>query len=606
MNAAGPGSSQRAPLLVASRRASHQSSCPRGDHEQHLGRLARAQDASAADRLEVAIRLARERRARLRLARRAGTGAARPRCGPSRGAARRGGSARVGSFGIRPRERAEAAERLLGSVLVELARPRRRPAPRRPSGTPRGLRRTRAPPTPAGRRAGARRRRAAARARRRARPRAQRLELARGRELRQRRRRGERRDERGQPAREVRVEQVPGDDRVRRVRLGLERGAPCLHRIALVRPQAREAEMELDDRDLRVELRELLEAVERPLRPRGERRADLRLERVVLREERRRLVDLPALVERRARARDPAPRRPPGTRARTRAAAVPRAARARSSSPARRPSRRRRRAPPRRRPRRPRPTTAATSKRDPTPGRHRRTIAVEAKAIVPKVMATYRELLAQVRGEIDEISTIEAHERLDSSDEPALRRRPRARRVGRGPHPRRDLHRPRPARAARSRASCPTRRARSSSTARPDRARPSPRRRSRSSATTNVVEPRRRVRRLEAERLRGHDPARPLARAALALQPPPAHPRGRRGRAAAPARRARPPHRRRRARLARVALPRSGRRRHARHRRRGRRRRVEPPAPDRALDRPARRAEGRAPRSGRSRRSTRT
>ena len=31
-------------------------------------------------------------------------------------------------------------------------------------------------------------------------------------------------------------------------------------------------------------------------------------------------------------------------------------------------------------------------------------------------MATYRELLAQVKGEIDEISTIEAHERLESSD----------------------------------------------------------------------------------------------------------------------------------------------------------------------------------------------
>ena len=28
-------------------------------------------------------------------------------------------------------------------------------------------------------------------------------------------------------------------------------------------------------------------------------------------------------------------------------------------------------------------------------------------------MATYRELLAQVRGEIDEISTIEAHDRLE-------------------------------------------------------------------------------------------------------------------------------------------------------------------------------------------------
>ena len=41
-----------------------------------------------------------------------------------------------------------------------------------------------------------------------------------------------------------------------------------------------------------------------------------------------------------------------------------------------------------------------------------------------------------------------------------------------------------------------------------------------------------------------------------------------------------------------LALPRRRGRRHARHRRRGRRRRVEPPAPDRPLDRPARRAEG--------------
>ena len=39
-------------------------------------------------------------------------------------------------------------------------------------------------------------------------------------------------------------------------------------------------------------------------------------------------------------------------------------------------------------------------------------------AIVPKVMATYRELLARVRAEIDEISSIEAHERLDAPDSP--------------------------------------------------------------------------------------------------------------------------------------------------------------------------------------------
>ena len=41
-----------------------------------------------------------------------------------------------------------------------------------------------------------------------------------------------------------------------------------------------------------------------------------------------------------------------------------------------------------------------------------------------------------------------------------------------------------------------------------------------------------------------------------------------------------------------LALPRGRGRRHARHRRRGRRRRDEPPAPDRPLDRAARRAEG--------------
>ncbi len=94
------------------------------------------------------------------------------------------------------------------------------------------------------------------------------------------------------------MEQVAGDDRVRRVGLGVEHRAPRLHRVALVRPETREAEVELDDRDLRIELRELLEAIERRLRPRGERRADLRLERVVLGEEGGRVLDLPLLVER--------------------------------------------------------------------------------------------------------------------------------------------------------------------------------------------------------------------------------------------------------------------------------------------------------------------
>ena len=98
------------------------------------------------------------------------------------------------------------------------------------------------------------------------------------------------------------MEEVPGDDRVRRVRLGVEGRAPGLTRIAVVRPQPREAEVELHDRDLGIELRELLEPVERAVRPLGERRADLRLERVVLGEERARRRECP-----RAR-RAPAPR----------------------------------------------------------------------------------------------------------------------------------------------------------------------------------------------------------------------------------------------------------------------------------------------------------
>ena len=93
------------------------------------------------------------------------------------------------------------------------------------------------------------------------------------------------------------MEEVAGDDRVRRVRLGLDDGAPRLERVALVRPQPREAEVELHDRELRVQLRELLEPVERALRPGRERRADLRLERVVLREERSRSLGLAPLIQ---------------------------------------------------------------------------------------------------------------------------------------------------------------------------------------------------------------------------------------------------------------------------------------------------------------------
>jgi hypothetical protein len=101
------------------------------------------------------------------------------------------------------------------------------------------------------------------------------------------------------------VEEVPGDDGVRRVRLRVEDCAPRLERVALVRPQARETEMELDDCDLGIQLRELLEAIERAVRPRGEGGADLRLERVVICEERCRAPDLTSLIRRRARQEIP-------------------------------------------------------------------------------------------------------------------------------------------------------------------------------------------------------------------------------------------------------------------------------------------------------------
>ena len=88
------------------------------------------------------------------------------------------------------------------------------------------------------------------------------------------------------------------------------------------------------------------------------------------------------------------------------------------------------------------------------------------------------------------------------------------------------------------------------------------------------------------------DAARTEPGAARALLTAHSDSRGRRGRTAEAARRTRAPDRRGRPRLALVALPRSGGRRNARHHRCRHRRRLEPPAPDRPLDEHARRAEG--------------
>ena len=286
-------------------------------------------------------------------------------------------------------------------------------------------------------------------------------------------------------------------------------GAPRLDRIALVRPQAREAEVELDDRDLGIELRELLEPVERAVRPRGERGADLRLERVVLREERRRVARLALLVERRA-ARQIARlgvRR--GSRARSESGGRP----SRSSGvvvvdgvPAESPSaestahgddgHRRDRDGRRRGARHDAARTPPDDSQDP-------------KAIVPKVMATYRELLAQVGAR----STRSRPSRRTSA---SRRRTGRCSSTSASPtsgtraHPRRDLHGPRPARAAhrgpRPRQDAPARRLLLGRIALGLR-----REGARGARLPERRQPRRRLLRLEAERLRGHDPARPLA-----------------------------------------------------------------------------------------------
>ena len=142
-------------------------------------------------------------------------------------------------------------------------------------------------------------------------------------------------------------------------------------------------------------------------------------------------------------------------------------------------------------------------------------------------MATYRELLAQVRTEIDEISSVEAQERLESSDgslfvdvrEPDEWEEghiPDAIYTGRGRLEQRvEGLVPDKARPLSSTAGRVALRVR--------------REGARGARLRERRQPRRRVLGLEAERLRDHDSARPLARAALALQPAPADPRGRRG-----------------------------------------------------------------------------
>ena len=178
----------------------------------------------------------------------------------------------------------------------------------------------------------------------------------------------------------------------------------------------------------------------------------------------------------------------------------------------------------------------------------------EPIATLLKVMATYRDLLNQVRAEIDEIRASDAAARdgalvfvdvreRDEWDEghiPGALHAPRNNLESRveGLVPGQGAHR---RRLLRQRIALGVRRAHAG------RAR-----------LHRRPQPRRRLHGLEAERL--SDAAAALApdRPARALQPPPADPRGRRGGPAEAARREGAAHRRRRPRLARVALPRRG------------------------------------------------
>ena len=243
---------------------------------------------------------------------------------------------------------------------------------------------------------------------------------------------GERRDERRQPTRELGEEEVAGEDGVRSVWLLLEQRSPRGERIALACPEARQPEVKLHDAGRRVELAELLEAVEGRVRPGRKGDADLRLERVVTRKESSRRVGLPALVEAAG----------PGEIARL--AVVSKAECKRE----RWPSRARLHVSLRHRPRAVSrghdcgaddpdgneggkgderdDTTAGAHAADDSRDNARSEVAGtgasavrrDLVAIVRKVMAGYRQLLARVKEEIDEISTVRANELLGTPDAP--------------------------------------------------------------------------------------------------------------------------------------------------------------------------------------------
>src|SRR5581483_1206633 len=238
--------------------------------------------------------------------------------------------------------------------------------------------------------------RALVRLRRRA---ADRRELGRGRRA---LRRARQEDHRQAGDRILRVEQILRRDAVRRV--GAEpRG--LLPRPdggdVLSRPKVGETEMEQDERARRMRRGEPLHRREAAAPPRGEGRADLRLERVVAREDGCRGGDVPEVVE---------PLRP-RERPRLRVAAQAerqlelRVARLRRQG----------------RPLVPRHEGGAADDRgdrddgaqgndhEDTPTRHAASVARNPVTTIPKAMPSYRELLAQLRSEIEEVDVVRAH-----------------------------------------------------------------------------------------------------------------------------------------------------------------------------------------------------
>jgi sulfur-carrier protein adenylyltransferase/sulfurtransferase len=266
----------------------------------------------------------------------------------------------------------------------------------------------------------------------------ERVELAPRRQVHDLGRRRERGNEAREAARELRVKDVPREDRVRRVGLGLDGRSPRGHGIAALGPQAGEPEMELDGCALGIELRELLDAVERAHGPGCEGRPDLCLERVVPVEESRRALEVSLRVE------DTATREV----ARLRIVAEPeREGKRWASRPRLRVGdggRRRVSVRGQHRPgydRHGGGSGQRDQEDDAASCAHRATIAVRivetglassqtrrcndavarpGDAIVRKVMAGYRELLARVKEEVEEISSPLAQELLTSDETPLV------------------------------------------------------------------------------------------------------------------------------------------------------------------------------------------